>query len=438
MKKIFFIVFLLFTFSARSQLQFYSLPELLQYADSNAIVIKNAQIQQRISSARQKDAKSFLYPTINGSAGFNDNLTLQPTLVPAQLFNANAPEGSFKEMKFGKQYLYSTGVQLQWNILDFQKIFASKTAAIQVKADISNSQLVKFNTYNQLASTYYSILMDKEAIKIYQKNVQVATDIQNVANEKYNKGIISEADYNQAQIQNIKCKRDLENTQQDLTTLFKQLQTQINFSDSIAIPLEDSTEKSDERLNADHDFPEHPEIAWQKTQLELANASLKESEALRTPSISAGYQYNYGWAMNSFSDFNGASHLPQQYVALKLNLPIFTGFSTKQKIIQSKLQVQQQALQLENMRLTENKQDQILVIQFSQALSQLQKNKALLDLQERNDFHYANQYNSGILSLDSRLTKYKDLLTAQNDYLQSLANYKLYEYRLYIRQLNFQ
>ena len=46
----------------------------------------------------------------------------------------------------------------------------------------------------------------------------------------------------------------------------------------------------------------------------------------------------------------------------------------------------------------------------------------------------ANQNESGMISLDQRLDKYDDLLAVQNSYLQSLAEYTLAQYKIYIRQ----
>lgn len=438
MKKLFLIGSLFFSMAAKAQLQIHSLAELLRYADSNAIVLKTSVLQQNISASRQQESKSYLYPSLMGTSGFNDNLTLQKTLVPEQLFNPAAPDGSFKEMKFGKQYMYSAGLQAQWNFLDFQKIFASKTAAIQLKADQSNTQRARFNTYNQLASIYYSILMDNDALLIYRKNLDLSRDMLANAQEKYQKGIIGEADYNLAAMQNLKNERDVTSTQQDLETLQRQLQTQLDLTETITVQAEDIPAIEIPMADTAFLLLVHPEIAWQQTQVDLANANLKEAKALRMPSLSANYAYNYNWAMTGFVDFGNASHLPQQYVGLKLSVPLFTGFSTREKIVQSQFAVRQQALQLENIKITEAKQDEIMVIQYKQSQDKLQKNKSIMQLQEQNDFHYANQYKSGLISLDTRLTKYKDLLSAQNDYLQSLADYRFSEYKLYIRQLNYQ
>ena len=73
---------------ADAQIQFQSFQDVLKYADEHAIQIQSAVIGEQIASANKKDAKSYLYPSVNASAGYNNNLTLQPTLVPAEFFDA--------------------------------------------------------------------------------------------------------------------------------------------------------------------------------------------------------------------------------------------------------------------------------------------------------------------------------------------------------------
>ena len=144
---------------ADAQIQFQSFQEVLKYADEHAIQIQSAVIGEQIASANKKDAKSYLYPSVYASAGYNNNLTLQPTLVPAEFFDSNATSGTFRELTFGQQHVYSTGVQAQWDVLNFQKMFASQTANRISEQSKINTQKSKFNTYNLLASTYYSCLL---------------------------------------------------------------------------------------------------------------------------------------------------------------------------------------------------------------------------------------------------------------------------------------
>ena len=414
------------------QIQFQSFQELLKYADEHAIQIQNALIGEQIASANKKGAKSYLYPSVNASAGYNNNLTLQPTLVPEQFFNPNATEGSFRELTFGQQHVYSTGIQAQWNILNFQKQFASQTADIVAEQSEINTQKNKYNTYNLLASTYYSILLTQEAIVIYEENLKVSEAIYKSTNEKFQKGIASEEALNLAKIKQLQNRNTLQQALSNRSRFYMQLQSQLNTYQQITI----SDTPQNFGLSSTTFETIHPEITWQEMEVEKQKSLVKEKKALLLPNLSLNYQYNTSWTTDEFTDFSNANELPQQYVGAKLNIPIFSGFSSRSKIKKSKLELQQQEMQLENTKLVKQKEDDLLLLDVNQLEKELAEYTNIMALRQKNDIHAENQYNSGITSLNERLDSYEDLLNAQNAYLQSLASYTLAKYKLNIRQID--
>jgi len=414
------------------QIQFQSFQELLKYADEHAIQIQNALIGEQIASANKKGTKSYLYPSVNASAGYNNNLTLQPTLVPEQFFNPNATEGSFRELTFGQQHVYSTGIQAQWNILNFQKIFASETAGIVTEQSEINTQKSKLSTYNLLASTYYSILLTQEAIVIYEENLKVSEAIYKSTNENFQKGIASEEALNLAKIKQLQNRNTLQQALSNRSRFYTQLQSQLNTSQQIII----SDSPQNFSLTNTNFETIHPEITWQEMEVDKQKSLLKEKKALLLPNLSLNYQYNTSWATDGFTDFSNANELPQQYIGVKLNIPIFSGFSSRSKIKKSKLELQQQELQLENTKLVKQKEDDLLLLDVNQFEEELAEYTKIMVLRQKNDVHAENKYNSGITSLNERLDNYEDLLNAQNNYLQSLASYTLAKYKLFIRQID--
>ena len=414
------------------QIQFQSFQELLKYADEHAIQIQNALIGEQIASANKKGAKSYLYPSVNASAGYNNNLTLQPTLVPEQFFNPNATEGSFRELTFGQQHVYSTGIQAQWNILNFQKQFASQTADIVAEQSEINTQKNKYNTYNLLASTYYSILLTQEAIVIYEENLKVSEAIYKSTNEKFQKGIASEEALNLAKIKQLQNRNTLQQALSNRSRFYTQLQSQLNTNKQFII----SDSPQNYSLTSTNFETIHPEITWQEMEVDKQKSLLKEKKALLLPNLSLNYQYNTSWATDGFTDFSNANELPQQYIGAKLNIPIFSGFSSRSKIKKSKLELQQQELQLENTKLVKQNEDDLLLLDVNQFEEELAENSKIMVLIQKNDVHAENKYNSGITSLNERLDSYEDLLNAQNAYLQSLASYTLAKYKLNIRQID--
>lgn len=416
-----------------AQVKLQSLQEVIKYADSHAFAIQSSKIELQVNESEKLQAQSFLYPTITATSGYTDNITLQSTLVPAKLFNTSASDDEFKEMTFGKQHVYNTGVQAQWDVLNFQKIFASKTADRNIQAGKVNTEKTKYSTYNQLASTYYSILLTQKSIDIYTENVAVTKVLLESAREKYKSGIIGEEDLNRVSIQHIQNEKNLENVRSNLQQLYKQFQSQLNTNEGLSVSgnIESKIISNTEILNVS------PEVSYQEAQVRISESKLQQSQSMHLPSLSFLYQYNYNWTTNHFMDFSTANKLPSQFLGIKLSVPIFTGFSTRGKVKESKAELQLQQLQLDNVRLVKSKEDEILKLQYVQSENSLNKTKEILKLQAINDSHSNNKYENGIISIDARMYKYNDLLTAQYNYLQVLADYSIAQYKIYIRQMDF-
>lgn len=434
MKNYLLLPLLLLGLSSSAQIQFSSLQEVLTYADQHAMAIQQARIGEQISITSKKEAKAGLYPSFNTTLGYNDNITLQPTLVPAQMFNPAAPEDTFEEFTFGTKYQYTVGSQVQWDILNFQKLFALRTADKDIQKSKANIEVNRFNTYNTIASTYYSILLTQESMRIYEENLEVSSSILELAKEKYQEGVISEVEINQAEIKHLQNKRNLDAAKGNLQQFYLQLQSQLNTDQALQI-LDEPDSFTLEYMTIQS---RHPEVLLQELEVQKYESLLKQKKSMLYPSLSLVYQNNRTWATNGFMDFSSANTLPQQYFGVQVNLLGSNRWTTKQKIKQSEWELQMQRMQLENTKLVKQREDELLQLELQRASQQLTDNQYILTLQEKNDVHAENKYEGGLIGLDERLTKYDDLLAAQDMYLQSLASFSIALYKTYIRQINFQ
>jgi outer membrane protein TolC len=427
------LVILVGSFSySNAQVVFHSIDELFAYADDNAIILKSASENEHLFLSKVKEKKSDLLPYISASLGYNDNITLQPNLIPAQIFNPSAPEGEFSEVVFGTKYQYNGSLQAKWDVLNFQRKFAVEVSKIELSKAEATTEINRFNLYNQLASTYYSILLTQESIEVYEENVTVSDTILVNALNQFQKGTISESAYNQALINSKQTASQLNMSQNSLQQYYVQLQSQLHTQDTIKI--EDNFEQFG--LLSSTNLKAHPQLLLQKANLLSSEAQLKQTKAIRLPTLSLVYQNSRTWATDDFLGFSNANELPQEIFGVNLSMNLFD-FSAEKKIEQSKINIQLQKLELESFELEMQKEDELLELQLSQGLTQLSDNEQILALQKKNDQHSENLYQSGLISLENRLDKYKELLNAQNNYLNSLASLTLSKYKKHIRQIDF-
>lgn len=418
--------------SIHAQVRFHSLQEVLDYSDMHAIGIQNSKRQEDLLALKTKESKANLLPTLSINLGYNDNITLQPFLLPEQVFNPSAPEGSLTEVTFGTKYNYNIGGRVQWDVLNFQKLFAVKTAEADWQKGKVSTALNKMNVYNALANTYYSILLTLEAIGIYKENLSVTQTIYTSAQNKYQKGIISEADLNLAEIKNLQTESRLQNAESNLNQFLVQLQSQLNITDSIRIDDNLSAFLVDENIVAST----HPEVLLKGAEIQKQVNVIKQIKALRYPIFSLSYQNSRTWASQDFFNFSNVNELPSQVLGATVSVPI-GNFSTRQKITESKLELEIKQSDLENTKLVKDKEDELLKLRMEQTKEQLSQNEKILRLQKINEKHAENQYQKEVIGLDERLNQYEDLLIAQDAYLQSLGALTITKYQLYIRKLNY-
>lgn len=417
---------------AWAQISFSSLQQVLDYADDHAINIQSAKDQQQIAASKYRTSKAALLPSINASAGFNDNITLQPTLVPANLFNPAAPAGTFSEYTFGRKYVYSTGAQASWDVMNFQKWFDIRTTDAAQKLSEASIVNARFQVYNQLAQTYFSILLTEKYIGIAKGNIAASDSICRIAKDKYESGIFTLENLNRSKIQLTQAQQQLSGLSSTLTQLYNQLQTQLNTNEQLILTDAFSTTYTDEENEATITSV-HPQVQVQEAQLKLNERQLAQSRSLLYPTLSLGYQYNQNWASDKMFGLSGANNLPQQFFSVKLSIPLFNGLSTRGKISQSRIQLHQQQQALENQRLAAQKEDENLDLQYHHSIGDMNKQEEILALQSSNDNYSKDRYESGVIGLDERLDKFTDLLQVQNQYMQSLSNYYISYYKRYIR-----
>lgn len=433
MKKWLLIGLLVPPFFAKAQVNFNSFEQLLQYADKQAVSIRSGWMGEQLARSEVRAASANRLPSIGATLGYIDNITLQPALVPAQFFNPTAAEGELQELTFGTKYQYSGGVQAAWDVVNFQKKFAVHTAKISVEEAQLLTEVNRYNTYHQLANTYYSILLTQESIQIYEENLKVSDQLLEHTKEKYEDGVCAIFDVNQIEIKHRQNQLVLDRTKNNLSQLYLQLQSQLNTTENITIS--DQPEKFVLESRAINN--PHPEVQYQEKKLEVYQSNLKQQKASRLPTVSLLYQNNIIYATDDFMNFGSAIDQPQQLFGVQINFSNLFNFSTAQRIEQSQKQIELQNLLLESTQVAKNYEDQRMQLQWDEAVIQLNENRKILALEEENDVHAANRYEEGITSLDQRLNQYTNVLLAQDKYLQSLAEFALIQYQIFIRQHNF-
>jgi len=425
---------ILSSFNCSSQTEIHSLQELWDLGKKNNIQMLSSESNKKIAQKNANLAYGKLLPTISVNGNFTDNITLQPTIVPASLFNPAAPSGTYSEITFGKRYNYNANIAAQLDIINPDDWFSIKEARIDHDIAITNGAVAKKNLYTQLANLYFSTLLLSDAEKIAQENIETTKKIFTISNDKFKDGLINEITLNTAQINYEQAIKYLSGISKDKQVQINNLQVLLNVSDTIIL----SNSFDEELIQYSNDKSiMDPSVALARLKVESSKNELNAALTEYLPTLSFVYQLNSQVATNEFLNFENNTTSPQQYWGLRLSIPILADNRRKLNLYKSRQEYDQSKKEYDNANLQKRIENQNLEFSYSSSLTEFQKSKKILALYKNNDAHAEKRFNEGLISLDERLKFYTDLSNYQKEYLQSKWNFYVQEYNVIINQINF-
>jgi outer membrane protein TolC len=413
-----------------AQLSFSSVQDIWKYADAHNIQITAAIASEKEAVLSVRQAKGALLPSISANGNYTDNIKLQSTLIPAHLFDQTAPDGTFYEATFGKRYNYNAAANVQLDLINTQHWFAIKTARLDKEIAALNIQKTRRDLYEQLANSYYSYLLADEAEKLFRSNAVTMDTVFASVQRKYNDGFVSEVTMNNATINKEKAAKSLATATQNKLLQLNSLQQLLNTGDSIVLREQAAGPYIPQPFATD------PEVTIAYEELLKSKAQWQSSKAAYAPSLSAVYQYNRMISTDHFMSFSNSNDLPSQYWGLRLSVPIFSGNSRHYTVQKAKVDMELKQQQYQSMGLQSQLTNQNILISYNTAFKDLEKAKEILAMYSSNDTHASRLLNEGSISIDDRLKYYSDMITNQQEYLQSMSDYFIQSYRLQIRTIN--
>lgn len=180
-----------------------------------------------------------------------------------------------------------------------------------------------------------------------------------------------------------------------------------------------------------------PEVKAEELRLEGSHKSLNIARSSLYPSLSlnGGVGSNYYTSSNGFrqeSFFNQLSNNFSQYVGVSLSVPIFSRFSTRNNVRSARVNIENQQLQLENVRKSLYKEIQQAYYNAVTAESKLQSSREALASAEESLDLMTGRYENGLAGITEYNDAKAEWLKAQSDMVQAR-----WEYLFQTRLLNF-
>ncbi|MFC5271446.1 TolC family protein [Adhaeribacter terreus] len=425
MKKYLLVLLLLFRFPGWgfAQNSFPSLESCIKFAFKNRPDLQNERLSETVVQNQKKLASSALLPQVKAISTFDDYLSLPVQLIPSEFLGE--PPGEFRPIQFGTQYNFNYGLEANLPLISTQNWYNRKIAETETEV----AKYRKFSSFQlaaeQIARTYYTVLLTREATAIALENMQVNDTLLLTADQKFKSGILEPLEHNRLKALQIETRQ----TWQDNQTAYER--NLLLLKNLLALPPDaplELTEKLSDTQQEDISLTTTSEESNQYLALQwktrVAEREWHKQQARWAPEISGYGRFTRQVQSEEFNVF--ASDLPWfeiGVVGLRLDWPIFTGFNRSVSIKQANLNRQIAANNLAQQNLKTKQEYAELLVDYRNAKSSLDSYREHYVLYQDNYALAMYKYRHDVYSTDQLLQVYGEKLRSQNRYIYAMGNY---------------
>lgn len=433
MKKIQLIVLLTISFVIHAQTNLtkesysFSLNEAIEHALINNYNAINA--ARDIDAAKKKkwETTTIGLPQINASLGYQNNIELQKSLIPAEFFGGQP--GEFAEVAFGTRHNMIGNATVSQLIFNGSYIVGLQSAKVYLQ--ISENAKIKTNQEirEMVINAYGNVLLANESIAILEKNKTNLEKTLNETTQIFKNGLIEEENVEQLQItlttiksaqENIKRQKVIATNMLKLIlgiTIGKELILTENLNNLALNNVNFELSTTPFQVENSIDFKIQENLVQSKKLLLL----LEKSNAL--PSLAAAYNFGYNAFGNQFQFFtNNQRWLNFSNVGLSLNVPIFSSLGRSARTQQAKIALEQAKTQMTQVEQSLKLQFEKAKSDYEYSLEQLNTTKSSLTLAERIENKQQIKLKEGLSSSFDLSEAQRQLYATQQNYLQAMLD----------------
>jgi outer membrane protein len=373
-----------------AQTQSFTLEQAIEYGLANAVSIKNAELDERIASARVKETRGIGLPQISGDVnvvhneqlprffGYKQTLygfaapinpdTKQP--IPYEQFLVGVPD---KAVVAGQNFFQlknsgSANFALTQILFNGSYLVGLKAANAYRDLSVRSTAQSRETVIQQVTKAFYAVLINKDRLNLFETNIERVESLLKTTAALNENGFAEAIDVDRIKVtlNNLKAEREKFYNLQELSTQLLKFQMNYPMEKELIALGEISTLKVDETVlteySAQWDYTRRSDYQLLNANQTLQELNLKNKYAEGLPSLAAFA--NYGWQTQS-GTFSGvfktetnlsednkvqapALGLDKWYavsnVGFSLSVPIFSGLQRTYKVQQAKLEL----LKIEN------------------------------------------------------------------------------------------
>ena len=358
----------------------WTLEECVYYAVENNLTIEQYELDLENAVIDESDALGALLPNLNGSmsASANTGLVLDPTtnsLVNATIFSASGG--------------VTSSVTLFDGLRNYRRIERAKLRGVSNQYRLDD---IKDDIRLNVANAYLQVLSNKESLKVFKAQYAVTEQDLKRTKELVDSGVVPRGDLLELEATAANQEQQIVNSESliliskiNLAQLL-QITDYENFDiaeEEFDIPPSDILDNSAKTI-FDKALTFRNDIKFALSGVELAQKDLEISKGARYPTLGAFFNYNTRYSDRNTNPFTGEAvpFKDQLYIndgisyGAQLNIPIFNGWSVRNNIKRSQINVDIAQIEYERTKLqleTDVNQAYVNVTSFYKAFEAAEK-----------------------------------------------------------------
>jgi len=400
-----------------------SIQQAVDYANKNNVQVKNALLEIKKQAETNREVTSAALPQISGTGSYTYNAKLPVSLVPAEFFGGQP--GTFEKIAFGLKHNVTYGVQLNQILFDGQVFVGLQARESVLDFQRKNAEVTEEMIKVNIHKVYYQLVVSKQQIELLDANIDRFEKLLKDTRIIHENGFAEKLDVDKVnvtltnlQTEKIRALNQIENGYVGLKVLMGMpVRDELILTDTLSYD-----QVRDNVLSADgFQYSDRKEFQYADLGVKLNEFNVQRYKLSRIPTLTLNGYYNRNAQRNTFDIFKGGRDwFDISAVSLNLNIPIFTGFSTKAKIQRAKIELQQSINAQENLKNVIDNDIQVAKNNFRSSVASLDYQKKNMELAENVLAQTRKKYESGIGSQLEINTAQTELKTAQTNYINSL------------------
>ena len=392
-----------------------TLEKALEIAISENPTIKIADKEIEKQKYAKKETWGYLMPSVDLIGGYDRNIKKMVMSFEGQT------------VTIGSDNSYNGGISMAMPILNMRLLKMPQLSEINIQMALESSRESKLSLKNEVQKAFYFILLAQEMHIVMQKGMDNAQGNYSNAKNKFEQGLVAEYDLIRAEVQVSNLRPNLITAENNVKLAEFQLKLLLGLPIEEFIKAEgllSNYESEYQLFNELYDFELKNNASLKKLdiQSQLLDKQLELEKTSYLPTLNLSFNYLFMSMNNDFKisdyDWHRTSTL-----GLSLRVPIFSGFTRKNKIAQIRTSIEALNLQRDFSKDRLKVQVKNTLISMQKAIEQLESNKTGIRSAEKAFSISQARYKSGLGTMLELNDAEIALTQAKLNYNQSIYDY---------------